>query len=286
MELEWPLILFTTFISWCAGLFATQCLMSIRGKGEKTQFISWVTSAVLLVVGGISVFMHLQHWERIFNGFGHITSGITQELIAIVLLAIVALVFIVQLKKNGAVHKAVAIAGIVISALLVIVMGHSYMMASLPTWNTVCQILSLLGASCVLGPATFAVLASFTEDAKQDFSAEVLIGSVANAAFTIIYIIAMAAVNGSFANMGYYFDPTRATFGMTDAATFSPFAANALPCTLVAIIAVVLAVLAALMGKKQGWKVCGSAIVVCGIAAAICLRAVFYLAGGHVFLLF
>ena len=49
---------------------------------------AWVVSAVLLAAGGIAVFFHLEHWERIFNGFGHITSGITQELIGCVALAI------------------------------------------------------------------------------------------------------------------------------------------------------------------------------------------------------
>ncbi len=286
MELEWPLILFTTFIAWCGGLFGTQCLMALRGKGAKTQLAAWITSAVLLVIGGISVFMHLQHWERIFNGFGHITSGITQEFIAIILIAICALVYIYQLIKKGGVQKPVCIVGLILSIALVAVTGHSYMMAALPTWNTVLQILSLIGAACVLGPATFAVLACFTGDAKEDLAGEALIGSIANAVLTIVYIISMVAAQGSFTNMGYYFDPTRATLGMTNAASFSPFSATAAPCTIAVIVCVVLAVLAALMGKKQGWKVWGIVMVVCGVAAAVCLRIVFYLSGGHVFLLF
>ena len=286
MELEWPLILFTTFIAWCGGLFGTQCLMALRGKGAKTQLAAWITSAVLLVIGGISVFMHLQHWERIFNGFGHITSGITQEFIAIILIAICALVYIYQLMKKGGVQKPVCIVGLILSIALVAVTGHSYMMAALPTWNTVLQILSLIGAACVLGPATFAVLSCFTGDAKEDLAGEALIGSIANAVLTIVYIISMVAAQGSFTNMGYYFDPTRATLGMTNAASFSPFSATAAPCTIAVIVCVVLAVLAALMGKKQGWKVWGVVMVVCGVAAAVCLRIVFYLSGGHVFLLF
>ena len=90
MELQWPLIIFTTLVSWCAGTFATQAYLALKGTGQKAQIRCWIVSAVLLVVGGIAVFFHLQHWERIFNGFDHITSGITQELIAIIVLAIVA----------------------------------------------------------------------------------------------------------------------------------------------------------------------------------------------------
>ena len=87
MELQWPLILFTTLVAWSAGLFGTQALMAVFGVGKRAQVPAWVASAVLLAAGGIAVFFHLEHWERIFNGFGHLTSGITQELIAIVVLA-------------------------------------------------------------------------------------------------------------------------------------------------------------------------------------------------------
>ena len=119
MELQWPLILFTTLLAWSAGLFATQCIYALRGTGAKAQMPAWIVSAVLLVVGGIAVFFHLEHWERIFNGFGHITSGITQELIAIVVLAVVAVIYLVYLRKNeGAAPKWIAIVGIVVSVVL------------------------------------------------------------------------------------------------------------------------------------------------------------------------
>ena len=88
MELQWPLILFTTLLAWAAGVFGAQCLYALRGQGTRAQMPALITSAALLVVGGIAVFFHLEHWERIFNGFGHLSSGITQELIAIVVLLI------------------------------------------------------------------------------------------------------------------------------------------------------------------------------------------------------
>ena len=285
MELQWPLILFTSFIAWCAGLFGTQCLFVLLGKGEKTQFAAWITSAVLLVVGGVAVFLHLEHWERIFNGFGHITSGITQELIAIVALAIIAIIFVVMLKRSGKVAKWVAVLGLVCCVALVVVMGHSYMMAALPAWNSALQVVSLLGASCLLGPATFAFLASMVGD-DGDFSLSVLVGAVANLVASVAYLLVMSGSGSSFANMGYYFDPTRATFGMTDIASFSPFASMAMPYTVIVILASAIALVAALFGKKQGMKLWGLVAVVCGILAAVLLRVVFYLAGGHVFTLF
>ena len=161
MELQWPLILFTTLLAWAAGLFAAQCVWALRGKGARAQMPALIASAALLVVGGIAVFFHLEHWERIFNGFGHLTSGITQELIAIVVLAVVMVVYFVYLRRAGdeaRVPAWLSAIGIVVAAILVIVMGHSYMMASLPAWDSVLQIASLLGAACGFGPATMAVL--------------------------------------------------------------------------------------------------------------------------------
>ena len=72
---------------------------------------AWIAAAVLLAAGGIAVFFHLEHWERIFNGFGHLTSGITQELIAIVVLAVVAVAYLVYLRRpsDGAQRAGVAV---------------------------------------------------------------------------------------------------------------------------------------------------------------------------------
>ena len=101
MELQWPLILFTAFVAWSAGLFGTQSVLAVMGKAKKAQMPMLITSIVLLAVGGIAVFFHLEHWERIFNGFGHLTSGITQELIAIVVLFVVMVVYFVYLRRSG-----------------------------------------------------------------------------------------------------------------------------------------------------------------------------------------
>ena len=105
MELQWPLILFTTFVSWSAGVFAAQGALVLKGAAPRAQLPALICSAALLVVGGVAVFFHLEHWERIFNGFGHLTSGITQELVAIVVMALVMVVYFAQLRRseNGSV---------------------------------------------------------------------------------------------------------------------------------------------------------------------------------------
>ena len=73
MELQWPLILFTTLRRVggraCSARSASTAL---RGQGTRAQMPALIASAALLAVGGIAVFFHLEHWERIFNGFGNL----------------------------------------------------------------------------------------------------------------------------------------------------------------------------------------------------------------------
>ena len=198
MELQWPLILFTTLLAWAAGVFGAQCLYALRGQGTRAQMPALITSAVLLVVGGIAVFFHLEHWERIFNGFGHLSSGITQELIAIVVLAVVMVVYFVYLRRGGDEAKVpawLAAVGLVLAVVLVAVMGHSYMMASLPAWDSVLQIGSLLGAACGFGPATMAVLCA-VKDESLDYTAKVnVIGQIVNVVLVVAYLVAMQALS-------------------------------------------------------------------------------------------
>ena len=169
MELQWPLILFTTLTAWGCGVLGGAGALALRGAGKKSQQLLAILSCVLLSVGGICVFFHLQHWERIFNGFGHITSGITQELIAIVVFVVIAVAYFVMARKSedgGTLPKGMAWVAIAISVVLAAVCAHSYMMPARPAWDSVLEVLSIVGAAFLLGPATCAVvLAAKGEDA-------------------------------------------------------------------------------------------------------------------------
>ena len=292
MELQWPLIIFTTLLSWSAGLFAAQCACALKGEGTRAQMPAWILAAGLLVVGGVAVFFHLEHWERIFNGFGHLSSGITQELIGIVVLAIVAVVYLAFLRKD-ATPKWLAAAGIVAAAALVFVMGHSYMMAARPAWDSWFGVLSLLGAACAMGPATMAALiakfdGSDEQGEKPRFAgAASLAGNAVNAATTAAYVAAMALASASFANVGNYFDPTHPTYGMTDLSALSPFSGDALAMTAMAIVLAVAGLVCAFIGKKQDRQlVWGSAAVVCAFAGTVLLRVTFYIMGASVFMFY
>ena len=301
MELQWPLIVFTTLVAWSAGLFGTQALMAVFGVGKRAQVPAWVASAVLLAAGGIAVFFHLEHWERIFNGFGHLTSGITQELIAIVVLAVVAVAYLVLMRKSddgASVPKWLAWLSVALSVVLVAVMAHSYTMDARPAWDSVLWILYVLGNACVLGPATFLLLSALAAGGPGDQPAEraagagapaglaALAGAAANALATLAFAIFLQLSAGSFADVGLYFDPTHPTKAMADAAATVGAQAPLLWLGAVAVGAIV-PLAAAFMGRRTGnWRLWAPVAIVAALAGAVCMRVVFYNLGLSVFMFY
>ena len=299
MELQWPLIIFTTLVAWSAGLFGTQALMAVFGVGKRAQVPAWVVSAVLLAAGGIAVFFHLEHWERIFNGFGHLTSGITQELIAIVVLAAVAVAYLVMLRKSddgASVPKWLAWVAVALSVVLVAVMAHSYTMAARPAWDSVLWILYVLGNACVLGPATFLLVlaaggpgdqpADRAADAGAPAGRTALAGAAINALATLAFAAFLQLSAGSFADVGLYFDPTHPTKAMADAAATVASQAPLLWLGAVAVGAIV-PLAAAFMGRRTGnWRLWAPVAIAAALVGAVCMRAVFYNLGLSVFMFY
>ena len=273
MELQWPLILFTTFVAWAAGLFGVQGVLALlkgadgkRGTARKAQLPALIGSVVLLAISGVSVFFHLQHWERIFNGFGHLTSGITQELIAIVVFVLVAFVYFLMLRRAeepGTVPAWVAVLAIAISAVLALVCAHSYMMASRPAWDSVLQVLSVLGAALVAGPATLAAIMAFAGDDVRPVGPVALAGAIAGAVLVVAYAAYLQTTGGSFIDVGYYSNPTTQAEGQVDFSAVGWKKADA-----------------------RLWKALGTAAAVCAVVGAICLRVGFYQLGYSVFMYF
>ena len=306
MELQWPLILFTTFVAWSAGLFGAQGAAALAGEGRRAQMPALIGSAALLAVGGVAVFFHLEHFERIFNGFGNPTSGITQELVCVVVVgALMVVAFVVLRRAAGgdeapALPKWLAALMIAAAALLVLVTGHSYMMAARPAWDSLLGPLTLLGAACAAGPLTFAAIGAIAGGADgavaggapgaaparaagRAVGIAAIVGSAANAALSVAYLAFMAASTASHTAVGYYFDPTHPTAGLVDVSALSPFAAGSLPVAVVAVVAALAPVACAIAGRKTGnWKVWGAAGALCAVA----LRMAFYSAGASVYLFY
>ena len=287
MEIQIPLVIFTSFLAWAAGIFGTQCILALQKRGGAVQLPALICSAVVLVVGGIAVVFHLTHPFNLFNGFGHITSGITQELIAIVLLAVVMVLFFLMLRRSedDTVPQWLAVVGIVVVLVLIVAMGHSYMMPSLPAWDTVLQLLSLLGAACVMGPATVAFIGAAKGVEIEGIGLLTVIGAAVNAVLSAAYMFAMEASSATFQSFQYYFDPTLPDVAMRQSeqitgAILAGEHAVAFWLGNVAIGCAVPAVLAALVmtGKipaEKALAVAGVALV-CAVIGTIVWRVLLY----------
>ena len=292
MELQWPLILFTSLTAWACGVFGGAGVLALKGAGKKSQMTLVVASVVLLAMGGIAVFFHLQHWERIFNGFGHITSGITQELIAIVVFVVVAVAYFVALRKSddgGTVPAGLAWAAIVISVVLAAVCAHSYMMPARPAWNSVLEVASIVGAACLMGPATCAVVLAVRGDDASACGLPSVVGSAVGAVCTAAYAAFMQMSGGAFTQVGNYFDPTHPTNAMVDAAAVAAGQAPLLWAGAVvvgAIVPLACCIVARKKGDAASWKAFGAVAVVAALAGSIFLRVAFYNMGLSVFALY
>ncbi len=293
MELQWPLILFTTFVAWSAGLFGAQGAAALAGEGRRAQMPALIASAALLAVGGIAVFFHLEHWERIFNGFGNPTSGITQELVCVVVVGVLMVVAFVMLRRGAdddaaGLPKWLAVLMIASAALLVLVSGHSYMMAARPAWDSMLGPLTLLGAAAAAGPLTFAAIEAVRgEETGRALAVTSLAGSIAGFAVTAAYVAFMELSMGAYTDVGYYYDPTHPTHGMVDVAALSPFAGESVAMVVAALVLAATPVACALAGRRTGnWKAWGIAGALAAVAAAVALRMAFYSVGASVYLFY
>ena len=292
MELQWPLILFTSLTAWACGVFGGAGVLALKGAGKKSQMTLVVASVVLLALGGIAVFFHLQHWERIFNGFGHITSGITQELIAIVVFVVVAVAYFVALRKSddgGTVPAGLAWAAIGISVVLAAVCAHSYMMPARPAWNSVLEVASIVGAACLMGPATCAVVLAVRGDDASACGLPSVVGSAVGAVCTAAYAAFMQTSGGAFTQVGNYFDPTHPTKAMADVGAVAGEQAALLWLGAVvvgAIVPLACCIVARKKGDAASWKAFGAVAVVAAIAGSIFLRVAFYNLGLSVFMFY
>ncbi len=297
MELQWPLILFTTFVAWSSGTFGAQCLLAFNGKVKKAQIPCWIVAAVLLVASGIAVFFHLQHWERIFNGFGHLTSGITQELIMIGVLAIVAIIYLVLMlrsKDGRTVPKWICVVGIVAAVALCAVMANSYAMPARPVWDSALWIIYVVGNALIVGPLTIAIVLVFSEDDHGPITFPAIIGSICGLVTTVAYAIYIQASSGRFADVGYHIDPTDPTATMVNPdnviTAFTGEQGVLIILGAIVIGSIVPLVLSIIGWRRKDklaeWKVYSIVSVVCVVAGMICMRVAFYNAGLSVFMFF
>ncbi len=291
MEIQWPLILFTFFNCLAGGIFLMQGILTLSGKGKAMQFVSCVSAIVALAIGGLSVFFHLQHPLRMLNGFGHITSGITIELIFVIVFAIAVVLYFLMMRRSeeGVAPKWCAVLAIVVSLALPFATGDSYLMSAIPVWDTMLLPLYYVVATVMLGGLAAMIIAGATkaDDAVKLSATVAFVGAVVCAVVSVIYAVAISGMGANYTEMQYYFDPTHPNVAMANPANVSLFTGDSLAALVVAIIALVVALVGALLGKKQGaWKVWGAVVAIAGLVCAVALRIMMYTMGETLFMLY
>jgi len=297
MELQYELMVFTLFMCLAAGIFLVQGVLAFLDTGKKVQVPALIVSVVALGIGGIGSFLHLQHVDRIFNGFGNLTSGITQELIAIVVFVIALIVYFIMIRRSGEgrVARWVSIMAIVVSAILIVVVALSYMMAARPAWNTFLLPVMFLANGFFFGSLCVACLSGFVKDDEGgSFSAKLSwIAGIVAAVVTAAYTVFLATLSSAFTDVGHYFDPTQPTKPMEDVSSaftsiFTGDLALLFWVGVVLIGLVVAIVLAFLSTKKEGMTLAAFAggALICALIGGFCFRVIFYSLGFSVFLFY
>ena len=296
MELQWPLMVFTLFVCLGAGIFGVQGLLAVLGKGEKIQLPCLVASLVSIGIGGIGSFLHLEHWERIFNGFGHLTSGITQELIAIVVIVFLMVVYFIMMRRSedGKAPKWCGVMAIIVSIVLVAVMSHSYNMVARPAWDTPLLWLYYLANGILFGGLAVAIISGVKGDESTGLAIKAsIVGGIVQALAAAAYAVYFAVSASAFTKVGYYFDPTHPTKEMIDPGIEfgSIFAGEnaALFWLGVVVVGVVIPLIAAILcHKKESNQVVTLAAVglICALVGGMCFRVILYLLGYSVFVFY
>jgi anaerobic dimethyl sulfoxide reductase subunit C (anchor subunit) len=290
MEIQWSLILFTLFVALGAGLFALQGLFAALGRGAKLQLPALVVSFIAIVLGGIFSFTHLQHWDRAFNGFGHLTSGITQELIGIVVVVVVMAIYFVLLRK-GEVPRWAGVLALIVGAALVIVMATSYMMPARPVWATPALYLFYLAQAVVAGAAALWLVASGVK-AEDSYA----LGARVTAVGGVLVLVSLAVYAGyistvQFAEVGNYFDPTHPTKAMADpSSSITQLTTGSLALYFwgaVIVGGVIPALLGFLKWKKEDAALPLAALaLIAALAGGLAFRVALYGLGGSVFIFY
>lgn len=289
MHPEWPLILFTFFLCVAGGALGAQGLLNVMGKGKKMQLASLVTALAALVVGGLSVFMHLQHWERIFNGFGHITSGITQELIGCVALAIIIVVWFVVLRGGKPVPKALAWATLAVAVLMMVATAHSYLMPARPAWG-LALVAFYLGNACLLGAAAVWLISILKKDEAVEATGIQLtfIAALVQIVADVVFVIACAMAK--IAQFGYYADPTSMTTAPThvDSLMTVMVSGAGAPMFWGSIVSVIMAAACAFVAKKKvgASKTLMVVAAIGALATSVMFRVLIYQLGYPVVLMY
>ncbi|MDR1015238.1 MAG: dimethyl sulfoxide reductase anchor subunit [Coriobacteriales bacterium] len=192
MAVEWPLLLFTIIAGAGAGILAFAGLGEFLGASRKSRFVAAIISLTLLVVGGLASLPHLENPANFMSAATNLFSfsPISLELIFLGLCAIVAIVYLVVVNREGSASKTVGIIGIVCGVVFAYVSGHGYeVIAVRAAWATPALTLSYLLSALTLGGFLFLTMQVALKDDATCAKKLVLVVLVVAALQTVLYVV-------------------------------------------------------------------------------------------------
>lgn len=292
MYIQWPFVIFMLFFCAAAGMICGLGVLVFRGKARGAYLPGLIVSAVLVVASGVSAFVYLPHWERIFYSFTHLSSGIARELLGIVVAAVVLVVFFVLLRKAGKdepLPKWLGALLAVVGLAMAITGASSYYVLSRSTGMNLTTILYYLDGVVVMGASGLWALTSLM--GEKDLAKKFGIVTLASALVLAVLVVAfyLVAQSASFTGMQTYFDPTNPTKQpVTGTSAFSRVLAGQGAAMFWGGALVAGAVVPALLGLLSLLgigqdKVFSVAAFLCAVVGSAFFRAVFYVLGIMVF---
>jgi DMSO reductase anchor subunit len=296
MEIQWPLALFTLAVCAASGMFALQGVLVLRGEGRRAYLPALAVEFALVVIGGIASFFHLEHWSRIFNGFGHLSSVITHEMIGLVILVAAIFTFFVvnRRESEGAdLPKWLGVVAIVVGALMVFISANAYNMPARPVWGGFGTFFYYFAGAFLTGSALlWTVMAIKDEDAASALLAKLTFVAGIVAAIAVAVFAFTASQAQGFSEIPYYFDPVTPTIDPPSAAQVVSsvlYGGSAWLYWGVALgIGSVVAAVLGFMGTKKAsdTKIIAASAAACALVGGLAFRAVFFMLGVSVFGLF
>ena len=294
MSVQWPLILFTLFEALGAGILCLLGVYALMGKDKEIRLPAIICSAVAIALGGCASVLHLHHLERLFNGFSNLTSGITLELVFIVVAFVVLVIYFVFARKDADTPKWVGVLAIAAAVLLVVFMSHSYIMPARPAWDTFLLYAFYLGGAFLFGSLGVMLFEGIKGITNKLSSILVVVAGAVQAVITVAYGVFLTTLGSSFMTVDYYFDSTMPNEAIVNAtSTFSSLltGGDALLFWGGAVIAgAVVPLILGIVGMraKGGKQVAAAAGVgaVCALAGGVAFRVILYHLGYTMFLFF
>ncbi len=290
MELQWPLIIFTTFVCIASGTFGVLNVVSGKEEYARTRMPALIVTFIAVVAGGVASIAHLQTPSRYFGQFGNLSSGINHEIIGLVLIVIMLVIYFVQLHRSGKIHMVVRVLSIIVCAIMIYVMADSYMMASKPAWNTVLLVIYYLLNAAALGAIIMTIIACIRKVTARECRLSTLVALIVTILFAlavIAYAIFLCTLSGADYTATLHVDsstvppvnPSEIGERMISGDVAGLFWGGVIAAQLVVpLVALIIA------WRKESTRLALSIVAALFvIGGGIAFRALFYIAGGTIF---